>query len=202
MNSVIQSTMIRVNYGTNSVILLSIIFCFALSGCQLFMEPITSEKTPYQKHPDYGYLTETSTANFGQYYLDLHALTDNTLLAEAKEQEAAAKLGDINAGIYLILLYSLPNSPIQNVYKAKSTLNDQLKMHPGYQFSQGDHAFIILLKDQLNQQLYLLQKLINYELSQSQHVKLTNDLNIKINRLTEKITQLKKIEQAISEHGQ
>mgnify|MGYP000727556428 CR=1 FL=1 len=155
----------------------------------------------------------TNTVNYGQYYLALKSLTDNEIQSEIAQQQIKKSQGSIEAEINLILLYSLPNSPVHNAYSAKSQLNKQLKQHKNYQFSPSDQAFISLLKDQLNQQLFLFQKLINQELEQDnqsamQRVKNKKQQNkiakleLTVNQLTKQITQLKKIEKTISEHGQ
>tara|TARA_R110001583_G_scaffold46761_13_gene146580 strand:+ start:7807 stop:8406 length:600 start_codon:yes stop_codon:yes gene_type:complete len=158
-------------------------------------------------------LIATNTVNFGQYYLALKNLSDSELQSEIEQQRLKKSQGSIEAGINLILLYSLPNSPIHNVYSAKSQLNKQLKVHKNYYLSSADQAFISLLKDQLNQQLYLFQQMMNQELAHDTqtakyHIKEKKQLNkiaaleLTVTQLTKKIIQLKKIEQTISEHGQ
>ena len=158
-------------------------------------------------------LIATNTINFGQYYLALKNLSASELLSEIKQQRLKKLQGSIEAEINLILLHSLPNSPILNAYTAKSQLNKQLTEHKNYQLSSADQAFISLLKDQLNQQLFLFKEIINQDLAhdrqtakhriteQTQLSKIA-ELELTIAQLTKKITQLKKIEQAISEHGQ
>jgi hypothetical protein len=154
-----------------------------------------------------------NTENFGQYYLKLKTLSAEELQKEIEQQQTNKQAGSIEAGVHLILLYSLPNSGIHNVYSAKSQLNEQLKNHHDYPISEADQAFIYLLKDQLNQQLFLFQKLINQELDYDAQVadhKISNKkqqnkisaLELTVTQLTQQITQLKKIEQTISEHGQ
>ena len=65
------------------------------------------------------------------------------------------KLHHINADLQLIMLYSLPNSPIHNAYTAKSQLNDyQLEPYNNAIFNATDLAFVVMLKDQLNQQVH------------------------------------------------
>tara|TARA_B110000091_G_C13660942_1_gene409557 strand:+ start:210 stop:815 length:606 start_codon:yes stop_codon:yes gene_type:complete len=157
-----------------------------------------------------------NTVNYGQYYLALKKLSESDLLLEIKQQKIKKTRGSLEAEINLLLLYSLPNSPIQSSYSTKSQLNEQLneqlKQHTNSLFSSTDQAFVTLLKDQLNQQLYLFQQLIEQEIeSNKQSAKhLVNqkyqnnknaELTLKINELTNQINQLKKIEQVINEHG-
>jgi len=154
-----------------------------------------------------------NTVNYGQYYLALKNLSENELQQEIKQQELKKSQGSIEARINLILLNSLPNSPIHNVYTAKSQLNEQGELNENYYLSPADQAFISVLKDQLNQQLFLFQKLINQELADdkkmaAQRIQEKKQLNkianleLTVKQLTKQITQLKKIEQTISGHGQ
>ena len=155
----------------------------------------------------------SNTVNYGQYYLALKNLSESELQDEITQQQLKKSQGSIEAEINLILLHSLPNSPSHNAYTAKSKLNEQLKLHKSYRLSSADQAFISLLKDQLNQQLFLFQKLINQELAHDAQVAKhrINDqkqqnkiaaLELTVTQLTKQITQLKKIEQTISGHGQ
>ncbi len=155
----------------------------------------------------------TNTVNFGQYYLALKNLSGSELQPEIELQRQKKSQGSIEAEINLILLHSLPSSPSHNAYTAKSQLNRLLKDHNNYYLSAADEAFISLLKDQLNQQLFLFQKVINQELAhdkqaakfqlkeKKQSSKIA-ELESMITQLTKQIEQLKKIEQTISEHGQ
>lgn len=163
------------------------------------------------------YLFETAevkgNSNYSSYYLLLKTLTESELQEEIVQQRAQKSQGNTDAEIKLILLHSLPNSPSHNAYTAKSLLNDLLKQDSSYQLNSADQALISLLKDQLNQQLYIFQKLINQELTHdeqlaSEHLKEKKQLQkiaaleLKVKQLTTKIIQLKKIEQTISDHGQ
>lgn len=155
----------------------------------------------------------SNTINFSQYYLSLKNLTEIEIKNEIAQQREKKSQGSIEAEINLILLHSLPNSPIHNAYTAKSKLNEQFKNHQNYYLNTADQAFINLLKDQLNQQLFLFQKLINQELehdsemakqriAEQKQLNKVAELELSVSQLTEKINQLKKIEQSISEHGQ
>lgn len=178
-----------------------VFFSLCLSACQL-----------NDRYSDYNSIA-SNTVNYGQYYLALKNLSESELQGEITQQQLKKSQGSIEAEINLILLHSLPNSPTHNAYTAKSKLNEQLKLHTSYQLNSADQAFIILLKDQLNQQLYLFQKLINQELAHDTQVAehKINDkkqknkiaaLELTVTQLTQQITQLKKIEQTISGHGQ
>ncbi|MCW8833865.1 MAG: hypothetical protein OQK09_13005 [Colwellia sp.] len=182
-------------------LILAIVIGFSVSACQLTGETPASNGVV------------ANTINYGQYYLALKNLSESELQKEIAQQRIKKSQGSIEAEINLILLHSLPNSPTHNVYNAKSQLNEQLKTHKNYHFSPADKAFISLLRDQLNQQLYLFQKMINQELAQDKqtakyrlnekkHLDKITELELMVEQLTKKITQLKKIEQAISEHGQ
>jgi len=182
--------------------IISLLLSLIITACQ---SPNSSQHAP----------TDTiaiSTADFGQYYLSLKNLSADELHKEIALQQLHKGLGSYEAEMNLILLYSLSNSPIHNVYTAKSQLNRQLKKQQNDSLSLGDQAFIALLKDQLNQQLFLFQKLINRELIQDteqaknrskekKQLDKIATLELTVTQLTEQITQLKKIEQNISEHG-
>ena len=174
---------------------------FLLPACQLLVQQETKN------------IMVTNTINYNQYYLGLKNLSEADLLVEIKQQNLKKSQGSIEAEINLLLLYSLPNSPVHNAFSAKSQLNEQLKTHKNYQFSPADRAFMTVLKDQLNQQLYLFQQVINQDLEHDKQMEknkveqliqqdLMTELNLKVSQLTEQITQLKKIEKTINSHGQ
>ena len=178
-----------------------VLFSLCLSACQL-----------NDQYSDYTSVA-SNTVNYGQYYLALKNLSESELQGEITQQQLKKSQGSIEAEINLILLHSIPNSPSHNAYTAKSKLNEQLKLHKSYPLNSADQAFFSLLKDQLNQQLYLFQKLINQELAHDTQMaehKIKNKkqknkiaaLELTVTQLTKQITQLKKIEQTISGHGQ
>lgn len=190
----------KLNFSTRGICsyLSTSLICICLSGCQL-----TDFYTPE-------YMTTASANHFGEYYLSLKMLSESELLDEINEQKSQ---DSIAANVKLILLHSLPTSPIHNAYTAKSLLNEHLKMHDSYQFNLEDEAFIALLKDQLNQQLFLFQKVISQDLEHDAESEKYQTINQKqkhdistlkstVEQLTKQITQLKKIEKSISEHGQ
>lgn len=206
LNSLAKNTRTehRVNHTNNiAEILMAIVISFGLSACLTTQSTTT---TPSK-------VVALNTVNFGQYYLALKNLSDTELESEIEQQQIKKEEGSIEAEVNLILLHSLPNSPTHNVYTAKSKLNEQLKQHKNYYLNADDEAFMQLLKDQLNQQLYLFQQVINQQLEHDEQMsknlisekKLHNKiaaLELMAEQLTEKIIQLKNIEQTISEHGQ
>lgn len=171
------------------IVFISLLF---LSGCQLLPEP------------------SKDNAEFNHYYLWIKSLNDEEISQEISRQKNNKLSGLINADMQLIMLYSLPNSPIHNPYTAKAQLNDYpLESYELSVFNASDLAFVVMLKDQLNQQLLILEQLNNYKgaYKQSKELITTQQFEIteakkSINQLNKKITQLKKIEKAISEHGQ
>lgn len=171
-----------------------------LSACQL----TTSEPTNRSK---------STIASYGEYYLWLKKLSVNQLQKEISVQRHNIELGEPDAKINLLLLSSLPRSPLYNVYSAKNRLNDFQKKSLDKQLSVNDFAFISLLKDQLNAQLFLYQDIAKNKkflvknssqisIQMKNHQKSISKLNQKINLLQKQINQLKSIEQNISAHGQ
>lgn len=170
---------------------------FLLTACQLF--------TPWQT-------AAPIESYYGQYYLWLKNLPKEKLHAEAVQQQASAKAGDVSANFKLILLYSLPDSPIHNAYNAKEKLNYYqtiLKQPINKQFSEADLGLIALLKDQLNQQLFLYQQLVaqekyqhNMQLKFTQQQQNIAHLSAQVSALQQQIKQLKKIEKTIQQRGQ
>lgn len=148
--------------------------------------------------------------DFSHYYLWIKSLNDEEVVQEINQQKLNKKSGYINADLQLIMLYSLPNSPIHNAYTAKSQLNDyQLEPYNNAIFNATDLAFVVMLKDQLNQQLLLLEELNNYKSAYKQSKTLLASQQQQIDsnqqtiaQLNKQIVQLKKIEKAISERGQ
>jgi hypothetical protein len=157
----------------------------ALSGCQLLDD------------------SKSKTVDFSHYYLWIKSLNDDGIIKEITQQISNKQLGYALADFQLIMLYSLPNSPIHNPYTAKSLINDySLALYSDTIFSDADLAFIVMLKGQLNQQLLLLEKINNYKAVYQQSKKLNTAQQFKIDQLNEQIIQLKKIEKTISKRGQ
>jgi len=170
---------------------LSLILLLFITGCQLISQKADSQ------------------SSYGQYYLWLKSLNNEDLLAEIRQQKQSFALGNTQAEEYLLLLHSLPNSPIHNAYTAKSMLNKRNNQYSISHYNPSNLAFITVLKDQLNQQLLSLEKLSaksaelelnlenNDELSQA-----NKNSNALIVLLKQQIVQLKKIEKNINEHEQ
>lgn len=157
-------------------------------------------------------LTESSRdgSQYSHYYLWLKSLSSEELLAETHKQKQNIDSGFFDAEVNLALLYSLPNSPIYNPYTAKTTLN-KLTISPqqAVQISAADFGFISMMKDQLNQQILTLNKLIITEqLSQENQTLLKGKetehaaLQIQYQKLKQQINQLKKIEFDINNQEQ
>lgn len=169
-----------------------ILLLSALSGCQLMTD------------------SNRNAVNFSDYYLWIKSLKKDEIAQEIIEQKNKKASGYEKADVQLIMLYSLPNSPIHNPYTAKTMLNDYpLEPYSDSTFNSTDLAFIVMLKDQLNQQLLLLEQLTNYKGAYQQAKKINsvqqlkiNQRNKMINQLNTQIIQLKKIEKTISERGQ
>lgn len=164
----------------------------ALSGCQLLGS------------------ASDDRVDFSHYYLWIKTLNNEEITQEIALQQSDKESGYGKANVRLIMLYSLPNSPIHNPYTAKTLLNDYpLPPYQNTSLSTSDLAFIVMLKDQLNQQLLLLKQITNYKGAYQQAKKVNtvqqvkvNQLNMQIEQLNKQIIQLKKIERTISERGQ
>lgn len=165
---------------------LSIVFLIlSVSGCQL-LNDIQSKRIDYS-----------------HYYLWIKSLTEDEIGQEIEQKIRNKDSGYPAANLQLIMLYSLPNSPVHNPYTAKTILNDYpLAPYIETTFSTTDLAFIVMLKDQLNQQLLLLEQLTNYQGAYRQSKKFNDAQQLKIDQLNKQIIQLKKIEKTISKRGQ
>ncbi|GAA6203623.1 hypothetical protein [Thalassotalea sp. SU-HH00458] len=162
---------------------LLLLFFIHLTGCQL------TEKS-------------NDDSQYSHYYLWLKSLSNQELLKETDKQKQNITDGYFKAEVNLALLYALPNSPIYNPYTAKTTLN-KLTIPPeqAVQMSAADFGFISMMKDQLNQQILTLNKLIlteqlsqeNQSLLQSKAAE-RSSLMSQIQKLKQQINQLKKIE--------
>ncbi len=183
-----------INSLLNAKLLLTVFTILLLPGCQLNDNLSISKATI---EPRGGY---------GQYYLHIKSLSNSELVSEINQQKLDRLNGLTNTDIYLLLLHSLPNSPVHNPYTAKALLNDELRKNTSLSDNKADVAFIALLKDQLNQQLFLFQQLISEELQQEKlHKKQQETISVlkqKVAQLEQQILQLKSIEKSISEHGQ
>lgn len=162
-----------------------------LSGCQILSQS-NQEKMDYS-----------------HYYLWIKNLTEEEISQEISRQKSNQKSDLARANIPLIMLYSLPHSPVHNPYTAKTQLNHyQLEPYEETSFNTTDLAFVVMLKDQLNQQLLLLEQLNHYKGAYKQAKQLISTQQVEIfeadkiiSQLNKKIIQLKNIEKAISKHG-
>ena len=163
-----------------------------ISGCQLLGD-LNNNKVE----------SNSDTVNFSHYYLWIKSLKNDEILQEITQQKNNKESGYTQADVQLIMLYSLPTSPIHNPYTAKTLLNDYpLTPYIETTFSDTDFAFIVMLKDQLNQQLLILEQLTNYVGVYQQSKSVNAAQQLKIDQLNKQILQLKKIEKIISERGQ
>ena len=165
--------------------LLVFFLIISLSGCHLLNE------------------NQSKQVDYSHYYLWIKSLNDDEIRQEIQQKIRSRDSGYPAANLQLIMLYSLPNSPAHNPYTAKTMLNDYpLAPYVEASFSTTDLAFIVMLKDQLNQQLLLLEQLTNYKGAYQQSQKFNDAQQLKIDQLNEQIIQLKKIEKTISKRGQ
>jgi hypothetical protein len=159
---------------------------------------------------------------YGDYYLWIKSLDNNQLLQEIEQQNINKKAKSPDADIYLIMLHSLPKSPIYNPYTAKSLLNELQLQYVESRYNPTNLALITLLRDLLNEQLLMIQKYDNINVDfrnsqklltteqgtsseQEKNLKLSNkkikELEQQVKLLKEQINQLHRIEENISEHG-
>ena len=167
----------------------------SLSACQL--------TEPFRSFEKKQVITSISSFDFGQYYLKLKTLNVDELLAEIQLQKQRQVKGYNEAKIKLILLSSLPNSPIVNSYNAKSALNVLNENHSSNAPSTplANTAFMALLKDQLYEQRLIDQKVLKQEregeTAQLDYQQKMQALKQQVIQLNQQITQLKKIEKSI-----
>lgn len=147
-----------------------------------------------------------SSIEYSQYYLTLKTLNNDQLLLEEKNllslmsKQLNAK--QLSQG-KLILLYSLPNAAIYKPYKAKTLLNEHLLISNN--MSQGNLAFIMLLRDQLNIQLRLLEKQVRSDKEYTEKLDKNSttieQLNQQLEHVNKQLILLKKIDKNINERG-
>ena len=161
------------------------------SGCQLTQKPPIEDQ-------------------YSHYYLWIKSLSSNELLNESIKQKQNISGGYYNAEVNLAMLYALPKSPLYNPYTAKTKLN-QLTLQPNQavQISSTNFGFITMMKDQLNQQILTLNKLLLTKQALQEHQatlkgKVTEHktLMLKSLKLKQQIIQLKNIELDINEQEQ
>lgn len=164
----------------------------------------------------------TVIPTYGDYYLWLKTLNNDELLHEIEQQKKNSEAKSPDADIYVMLLHSLPKSPIYNPYTAKSMLNELQLQYVESRYNPTNLALITLLRDLLNEQLLTIQKQNNIQVqyTNAQNMLLTlqktsvlkdkkllkNDNDIfklkqKVLLLEEQMSQLHRIEKNINEHG-
>lgn len=154
-----------------------------------------------------------NSTNYGQYYLSLQHLSEQQLSAEIQkhqfslsqpQQENSPNKYDLQ--IKMLLLYSLPKSPIYNTFNAKALLNQMQQDGDNAALAHIDHndqAFITLLRDQLNQRLLMRNRLLEQQKTQKQQAsQLQQQLIEQVSLLEQTIKQLKNIEQTIDNRDQ
>lgn len=171
-----------------------------LSGCKL---------SPNVQEPNESILN----ISYGEYYLKLQTLTERDLAGEVEKlQQSVSKIPtqspqhDYNLQIKLLLLYSLPKSPIYNSFHAKSLLNKIRKEQDNVSLTtitSNEKALIALLYDQLNQRLLMRNRLLDQQQRhQDKASKQKQLLSEKVNLLEQTIIQLKNIDQTINKREQ
>ncbi|ALO35832.1 hypothetical protein CMT41_14710 [Colwellia sp. MT41] len=144
--------------------------------------------------------------NYSQYYLWLKTLNKQEVLTEEQKQHVLINqpLKGVNFSQgKLILIYSLANTPLHQPYKAKRLLNEHLLASNN--MSKENVAFTMLLRDQLNTQLYLLEKQARsskkFSQQSDEHHAEIKQLNNQLNHVNQQLMLLKQIEQNINERG-
>jgi len=155
----------------------------------------------------------TVNTTYGEYYLTLQQLSPQQLAEEVEKQQTYAaqqppsfEYDTYDPQIKLLLLYSLPKSPIYNSFNAKALLN-QLKTEGDNAafapINPSEQAFITLLRDQLNQRLLMRNRLLAQQQAQKkQALEQQQQLVEQVQLLEQIIKQLKNIEQAIDKRDQ
>lgn len=171
-----------------------------LTGCQL----IVKDDAPN---------TAQTNTSYGEYYLKLQTLNDVELIAEVEKLQlkieqipTASPQHDYNTQIKLLLLYSLPKSPIYNTFNAKALLNKMKReekntstIKAAIKLSPSETGLIALLRDQLNQRLLMRNRLLEQQQNQKDEaLKQQQELVDKTHLLEQIIEQLKSIEQTIN----
>jgi hypothetical protein len=171
-----------------------------VSGCQL----TTHSGAQVSDVDDNQAIYSENYKDYGQYYEYLKTLSTQDLVAEIDKQKNILAAGKKNTHMNIILLYSLPNSPIYNAYTAKTILNKYTENKSVDLMSRNNKAFVSLLKDQLNQQIKLYEKIQlmenNIQVNEDTLSEISK-LEAEIADLLKKIDQLRNIEKAISSQG-
>lgn len=180
------------------------LLCLFLMGCQTTQAPPPVIPT------------------YGDYYLWIKTLSNDELLQEVEHQRQKQEDFSSDADIHIMLLHSLPESPIYNPYEAKSILNELQLQYLQSRYNPTNLAFITMLRDLLNEQLLTIQKQNDITVQYKNNKKILArvqkkvsekdkeileksktifDLNQQVQTLKEQLSQLQSIEKNISEHG-
>lgn len=197
-------------YKINKSRLIGILFCvLQIAACHHSskqQEHDFSGETRYRTEPIPIRLHATPYVN---YYLWLKGLSIDALQEEVKTQLYLRDQGDLDAKVHLILLYSLPNSPVKNPHRARKELEQYLLDNKG----RKRFAWFKVFYDALVEQVNLLnriannteQKVLDDELKQAEKDQLIlqlDELQQENQLLQHQLTQLRKIEKAISQREQ
>ena len=163
-----------------------------------------------------------SVPTYGDYYLWLKTLSNDELLQEVEQQRREQENYSSDADIHIMLLHSLPESPIYNPYEAKSIQNELQLQYIQSRYNPTNLSLITLLRDLLNEQLLTIQKQNDITVQYKNNKKILVALQKKVLKkdkellknskvmftlikdnefLKEQINQLQSIEKNISEHG-
>lgn len=149
--------MTRISKAAQVVIMISV-----LSGCQSFSQRVNAPVDEVggdsqqaglrvNKHSD-GKVKQ----DFGQYYLWLKEQPIPVLEQEVRKRREGKQQGNVNDMLKLVLLYSLPNSPVKNPHQARTELrrlfNQQKVAIPGVFYALFDQ-----LTDNIRRQRQLVE---------------------------------------------
>lgn len=193
--------------------IIALFMALVLSGCQLSAPTSKAPSTVEDNATSVDTATSTAASpaqvsptitpfDYSYYYVWLKTLAPDELLAEiTKQKQGSEDPNNHTHYIKLMLLHSLPRSPIYQPYNAKTILNQYpilISEISNIQNQSSNLGFVLLLKDQLNAQIRLIQK--RQQHTRLQQEKLTEQA-LQINQLTRQLTQLKKIEKTINQHS-
>ena len=196
---------LSVTHSTNSSIkqCFSIVFILLLTGLSTACQVTEPTAITFNENTD---ADINNSVEYSQYYLTLKTLNNKQLLLEEKKLLSLVTEPLKDKALIqgkLILLYSLPNPGLYQPYKAKSLLNEHLLASNN--MSQGNLAFIMLLRDQLNIQLRLLEKQTRsdkeYNKQNDKNNVTIKQLNQQLEHVNEQLILLKKIDKNINERG-
>ena len=184
----------------------SLLILLLLTGCETTAPVVTAQKITALK-------ITAMNFDYPQYFLATRAMDQQALIGERKRLKTLLsntststlkKIGDetLLHQLQLAILYSQPDVVTHNPYDAKALLNQlsfsQHKISQQQveysQFSLHNQAFFMMLREQLNQQLFIYNDVAKQ--------KAMNDtLQSAIEQLKAKIIKLKNIEKTISLRG-